>query len=98
MDYRAGAKEWVERTCGEQGLPAKIVDIATILRVAAIFVEASDAPNRVKPVEINVLGRTFRGADVNVVEDGSDDGAFLMEAQVGPTSPQLCALVDEVAE
>jgi hypothetical protein len=38
----ARARAWAERTCSEQGIPAKISDPRTIEKVAAIFREAAE--------------------------------------------------------
>jgi hypothetical protein len=41
------AHEWAERTAVEQGLPAKVTDVATLRRVARIL-GLDKAPERIK--------------------------------------------------
>jgi hypothetical protein len=98
LDYQAAVREWVERTCREQGVPAKVGDVVAILRVAAILVEASDAPNRMKATNVNVLGATGGRAHHDVIQHGSDHGAPLVEVEIVPSAPELGTLVNEGAE
>lgn len=98
MDYGPAVREWVERTCREQGVPALVRDVATVLRVAAIFIEASDAPNRMETSDVNVLRSGGGRAHDNVVQHGGNYGPPLMEVELVPAAPQLVGLVDETAE
>ena len=98
MDYQAALQEWVERTCKEQGVPAKVADIATVLKVAAILCEASDAPNRLQAPDVDVLRPGGGRAHNEVIEHGGDHGALLVQVEVGPSSLEVGALVDERAE
>ena len=87
MDCETAAREWVERTCAEQGLQVKISDAGTVIRVAAILVEGLDAPDRTKARRIDSLKSPLRWADDNMVQDGGDNGASLVQVKVSPSAP-----------
>ncbi len=98
MDHLSKARQWVEESCKAQGLEPKISDIATCLKVAAVLVEGSDAPDRVQPFRLESVPPTSGATNHNVVKDGGDDGALLMEVEIRPSFPQLSGLVDKSAE
>ena len=98
MDYGAAVREWVKRTCSDQGLPAKVAEVATILKVASILVEASDAPKRLEASDVDVLRASSRRANDDVIQKRSDDGALLVKIEVGPATSEVGGLIDESAE
>jgi len=78
------ARAWVERTCKEQGVPVKVADRAALARVAAVLREVSDAPNRVQARAVKPIQPADRRSDHDVIEHSGNDGAALMQVQVGP--------------
>jgi hypothetical protein len=42
-DFSERAKAWVERACTDQGVPVKLSDPVTLMRIADILAEARDA-------------------------------------------------------
>ena len=86
-DYAEKARRWVDETCRAQGVEPKISDPATVLKVAAVLIEASDAPDRIQAVGVKSVAPTRRAADDHMIENRRNDGALLMEVELGPAAP-----------
>jgi hypothetical protein len=87
VELRHQAQLWVERTCGEQGVPVKVRDRAALARVATLLREVSDAPDRLQSRRVKPVPAAHAGADDDMVQDGGDSGAALVEVEVGPLGP-----------
>ena len=92
------ARAWAERTCSEQGVPVKVLDRAVLTRVAALLREVSDAPDRLQARRIKPVETAHTGADDDLVQDRSNDGAPLVKVKVRPLSPQALAIADQAAD
>src|SRR5439155_11421090 len=98
MDYQEQAREWVELSCKEQGLQSRISDVGTVRKIAAIFVAASDSPDRLEPVDVDRLAGPLGAVDDNVVEHSGDHSPALVKIHGTPPAPERSALVDEAAD
>ncbi len=85
-DYAHEAQAWADATCEAQVLSVKIKDPVAIRKVAVVFAEMSDAPNRTQPRGIEPLSGNTGATDDDVVQDGGDDGSLLMEIQIAPSA------------
>jgi len=86
-------REWVERSCAEQGVPVAVTDPATLGRIGVLLGGAGAAPaggaarpglqppQRTHAVRIEPSGGAA-GADHGVVEDRGDDGPLPVEVEV----------------
>ena len=93
-----GPREWVERTCAEQGFDSKVSDIGTVLKIAAMFGATSDPPDGAQALHVDFLPAVPSRTNDNVVEDSRNDGAALVEIHVAPFAPEVTGVVDEPAQ
>ena len=75
-----------------------MTDLATVLKVAAIFGAASDPPDRLQPIHVDSLPAVLSATNDDVVEDHGNDGAPLVEIHARPFAPKVGAVIDQTAK
>lgn len=94
-------REWVARSCVEQGVPLHVTDVLVLERVRVLLTgtaapgrphprravaPVSESPDRLHPLRVQGAGAQDAGADDGVVQHGADDGGLPGEVQLIPGS------------